>query len=245
MTLALLCQFTAQHVSDVNTSIFRNLRLLGALLCRLYSADLRRVGVMQGIRVQADQPALGYHITNSQSRYITPTRLKSAQYSLHNNAPSSRKFLKMDVLTSETCWAVNWHNKASAIKLVYLHSNMKMMHGPIRKRLPKLVKKFPAFFRNWKFITPFKTASSPLPILSQISPVHIPRSHFLKTHFKIILPSTPMFSKWSLSLNLNPSGFPTITLYAPILFPIRATCPTHLSFLDLITRIIFYEQYAS
>ena len=47
------------------------------------------------------QPALGYHITNSQSRYITPTRLKSAQYSLHNNAPSSRKLLKMDVLTSE------------------------------------------------------------------------------------------------------------------------------------------------
>ena len=47
MTLALLCQFTAQHVSDVNTSIFRSLRLLGALLCRLYCADLRCVGVMQ------------------------------------------------------------------------------------------------------------------------------------------------------------------------------------------------------
>jgi len=69
------------------------------------------------------QPALRYHITNSQSRYITPTRLRSAQYSLHNNAPSSRKILKMDVLTSETCWAVNWHNKASVIKLVYLYSN--------------------------------------------------------------------------------------------------------------------------
>ena len=38
MTLALLCQFTAQHVSDVNTYIFRSLRLLGALLCRLYCA---------------------------------------------------------------------------------------------------------------------------------------------------------------------------------------------------------------
>ena len=49
------------------------------------------------------QPALEYHITNSQSRYITPTRLKPAQYSLHNNAPSSSKLLKMDVLTSETC----------------------------------------------------------------------------------------------------------------------------------------------
>ena len=49
------------------------------------------------------QPALGYHITNSQSRYITPTCLKSAQYSLHNNAPTSRKLLKMDVLTYEIC----------------------------------------------------------------------------------------------------------------------------------------------
>jgi len=58
-----------------------------------------------GIRVQAVQPALGYH-----------------------------KFLKMDVLTSETCWAVNWHNKASVIKLVYPYSNIKMMHGPIRIR---------------------------------------------------------------------------------------------------------------
>ena len=34
------------------------------------------------------------------------------QVSLHN-APSSRKLLKMDVLTSETCWAVD--NKASVI----------------------------------------------------------------------------------------------------------------------------------
>jgi len=47
MTLALLCQFTAQHVSDVNTSIFRSLRLLCALLCRLYCVDWRCVGVMQ------------------------------------------------------------------------------------------------------------------------------------------------------------------------------------------------------
>ena len=106
--------------------------------------------------------------------------------------------------------------------------------------VPQLVKKFRAFYRNWKFIAPFKTASSRLPILSQISPVHTPRSHFLKVHFKIILPSTPMFSKWSLSLNLNPSGFTTIAFYAPLLFPIHATCPTHLSFLDLITRIIVW-----
>ena len=47
MTLALLCQFTAQHVSDVNAYIFRSLRLLCALLCRLYCADLRCVDVIQ------------------------------------------------------------------------------------------------------------------------------------------------------------------------------------------------------
>ena len=46
MTLALLCQFTAQHVSDVNTSIFRSLRLLGALLCRLYCAVMTEVCVL-------------------------------------------------------------------------------------------------------------------------------------------------------------------------------------------------------
>ena len=69
------------------------------------------------------------------NHYITPTRLLSAQYSLHNNAQSSRKLLKMDVLTSETCWAVNWHNKATVIKLVYLYSNIKMMHGPIGIRI--------------------------------------------------------------------------------------------------------------
>ena len=83
------------------------------------------------------QPALGYHITNNQSRYITPTHLKSAHYNLHSNAPSNRKLLKMDVLTSETCWAVD--NKASVIKLVNLYSNIKMMHGPIRIRLVTVV----------------------------------------------------------------------------------------------------------
>ena len=46
MSPALLCQFTAQHVSDVNTSIFRSLRLLGALLCRLYCAVIIKVYVL-------------------------------------------------------------------------------------------------------------------------------------------------------------------------------------------------------
>ena len=94
--------------------------------CWCYVVGLAVGDVVSECRVVV-QPALGYHITNSQSCYITPTRLKSAHYSLHNNTPSSRKHLRMDVLTSETCWAVNWHNKASVIKLVYLYSNTKCL----------------------------------------------------------------------------------------------------------------------
>jgi hypothetical protein len=42
---------------------------------------------------------------------------------------------------------------------------------------------------------------------------------------------------------LLPSGFPTKTLYAPLLSPTRATCPAYLNFLTLITRMNFGEEY--
>jgi hypothetical protein len=45
---------------------------------------------------------------------------------------------------------------------------------------------------------------------------------------------------WSLSLRS-----PAKTLYAPFLFLMRATCPTYLILLDLITRMIFGEEYRS
>ena len=113
MTLALLCPFTAEYISDVNTSIFRSLRLFGALLCRLYCAVMI---------------------------YIYICNIITAHYSLHNNAPSSRKLLKMDVLTSEIYSAVNGHNKASVIKLVYLYSYIKIIVDNNAPNIRKLLK---------------------------------------------------------------------------------------------------------
>ena len=81
---------------------------------------------------------------------------------------------------------------------------------------------------------------TPVPILSQLDLVYIPTSHFLKIHLNIILPSTPEFPKWFLSFR-----FPHRNLCTPLLSPIRATCHTHLTLLDFITRIISGEEYRS
>ena len=79
VTLALLS--TAQHVSDVNTSIFRSLRLFVAL-CRLtWGVLVLCSGIVCWWCIQCrlnHYTTPGYHITNRQSRYITPARLKSA-----------------------------------------------------------------------------------------------------------------------------------------------------------------------
>ena len=67
-----------------------------------------------------------------------------------------------------------------------------------------------------------------------------PSDNFLKIHCKIL------YSHLGLGFpsGLFPSGFPTGTLYAPLLSPIRATCATHI-ILDFITQTNFSEQYRS
>ena len=80
----------------------------------------------------------------------------------------------------------------------------------------------------------------PVPILSQLHPVHTPTSHFLKIQLNI-----SSHLRLGLSSGLFPSGFPTKTLYTPLPSPIHATCPAHHILLDFITHPIFGEQYRS
>jgi len=98
--------------------------------------------------------------------------------------------------------------------------------------VPKLVQQFPVLYGIQKIISYIVNNSSVGPSLSQLYPLHALLFYISKFYFNIILPSTPTLSRWSLSFRF-------------LLFPMRATCPTHLIFLDIITRIIFVEECKS
>jgi len=103
----------------------------------------------------------------------------------------------------------------------------------------QLVKKFHTFRGTRRFITDFK--SSHHLSLSYVSSIQSIPPH--PTSWRSIL---FLFSHLCLGLQMVlPAGFPTKTLYTPLLSSIHATCPAHLILPDFITRKILGEEYRS
>jgi len=97
----------------------------------------------------------------------------------------------------------------------------------------------PHILRNTKVHYRIYKCPPPVSILSHINPNH---AHPTSWSAILIVSSHLCLG---LTSGLFPSGFPTKTLYAPLLSSIRAAYPAHLNFIYLISRIIFGEEYRS
>ena len=119
--------------------------------------------------------------------------------------------------------------------LPYLHTYLITPWSTVLEKLTgsQLVKKFPTFYGTRRFITALKSARHLS--LSSASSIQSMPPHFL---YLIII-----HLRLGLPIGLFPSGFPNKTLYTPLVYPIRATCPAHLILLDIIIRTIIDEEY--
>jgi len=113
MSLLILFHFLcAQHVSDINISIIRSLRLCCWITTSASACNTDTTQI---------QP---HQISNTQRTENKTTDVVIQQH--------SRKLLMTDILMSETCWAhKKWNKRASDVKLVFYSSAIAMMHGSI------------------------------------------------------------------------------------------------------------------
>jgi len=143
MSLVILFHFLCtQHVSDINISIIRSLRLccwittlvvlfLVRCVLEIWCCWVWVVSVLQAEAWNTDttqtQP---YQILNTQRTKKKTTNMVIQQH--------SSKLLMIDILMSETCWVhKKWNKITSDIQLVFYSSAIKMMHGPINIRFTK------------------------------------------------------------------------------------------------------------
>ena len=114
MSLAILFHFLcAQHVSDINISIIRSLRLCCWITTLVVLFVVRCV-----LEIWLDQISKTHRTKNKTTDVVIQEH--------------SCQLLMMDILMSETCWAYEkWNKIASDIKLVFYSSTITVMHGPI------------------------------------------------------------------------------------------------------------------
>ena len=121
MSLAILFHFLCvQHVSDINISIIRSLRLCCWFATSVVLFSVRCVSEFWCgwfwvvLLLQAEASAGNTQRTENKTTGVV-------------NQQHSRKLLMMDILMSETCWAhKKWNKIASDIKLVFYSSTLKL-----------------------------------------------------------------------------------------------------------------------
>ena len=122
MSLAILFHFLcAQHVSDINISIIRSLRLCCWITCAQHVSDID-VSIIRSLWLCCWISGCNTDTTQTQSHQISNTQ-RTENKTTDVIQQHSRKLLMMDILMSETCWAhEQWNKIASDIKLVF-HSS--------------------------------------------------------------------------------------------------------------------------
>ena len=115
-----------------------------------------------------------------------------------------------------------------------------MQHSPSWEANRFAAQEIPPFYGNRMFIIALTRADHLS--LSWASSIQSIPPHPTSWRSILILPS---HLRLGLPSGLFLSGLPTKTLYTPLLFPIRATCPAHLILLHMIARTIFGEEYRS
>ena len=113
MSLAILFHFLcAQHVSDINISIIRSLRLF----CWITTLVVLVVSTASACNTDTT-PTQPHRNSNTHRTKNNTTNVVIQQ--------NSHKLLMMDILMSESCWAhKKWNKMASDIKLVFYSSTM-------------------------------------------------------------------------------------------------------------------------
>ena len=120
----------AQHVSGINISIIRSLRLFCSITTLVVLFLVRCVLEFRcGIRVAG----WGTSACNTDTTPTQPHRNSNTHRAKNNTTnvviqQNSRKLLMMDILMSETCWArTKWNKITSDIKLVFYSSTIKVV----------------------------------------------------------------------------------------------------------------------
>jgi len=131
----------AQHVSDINISIIRSLRLFCWITTLVYCSWF---GVCWSFVVVELEWYPCCSCASACNTDTTPTQphWNSNTHRTKNNTTNvviqknSRKLLMMDILMSETCWAhKKWNKIASDVKLVFYSSTMYNIVNNVRKIL--------------------------------------------------------------------------------------------------------------